>query len=130
VKPANIIVDAQGRVKLVDFGLAKALLSTTSALRAGTAGQTSAAGTAGYTPLEQWALAAEARSDVYALGATLHHLLTGREPEDGESVRARGYPVPDPLADVVDAALAGDLRTPAEMRRRLSAARRRMPLSG
>ncbi|HET6690702.1 MAG TPA: hypothetical protein VFG74_07550 [Miltoncostaeaceae bacterium] len=65
-----------------------------------------------------------------AVGAVLHHLLTGREPEDGESVRARGYPVPDPLADVVDAALAGDLRTPAEMRRRLSAARRRMPLSG
>jgi len=80
VKPANIIVDAQGRVKLVDFGLAKALLSTTSALRAGAVGQTSAAGTAGYTPVEQWALAAEVRSDVYALGATLHHLLTGRDP--------------------------------------------------
>jgi hypothetical protein len=63
-----------------------------------------------------------------AVGTVLHHLLTGREPEAGESVRARGYPVPDPLADVVDAALAGDLRTPAEMRRRLSAARRRMPL--
>jgi hypothetical protein len=62
-----------------------------------------------------------------AVGEVLHGLLTGREPEDGESVRARGYPVPDPLADVVDAALAGDLRTPAEMRRRLSAARRRMP---
>ena len=63
-----------------------------------------------------------------AIGAILHRLLTGREPEPGESVRARGYPVPDPLADVVDAALHGDLRGPAEMRRRLSAARRRMPL--
>jgi len=62
-----------------------------------------------------------------AVAVVLHHLLTGREVEDGESVRARGHPVPDPLADVVDAALAGDLRTPGEMRRRLSAARRRMP---
>lgn len=64
------------------------------------------------------------------IGVVLHHLLTGREPEAGESVRARGYPVADPLADVVDAALGGDLRSPAEMRRRLSAARRRMPPSG
>ena len=65
-----------------------------------------------------------------AVGDVLHQLLTGREAEAGESVRARGYPVPDPLADVVDDALAGDLRTPAEMRRRLSAARRRLPASG
>ena len=61
-----------------------------------------------------------------AVAELLHHLLTGREPEAGESVRARGYPVPDPLADVVDAALAGELRTPTEMRRRLAAARRRI----
>ena len=80
VKPANIIVDSQGRVKLVDFGLAKALPSTTAALTA--ARHTTAAGTAGYTPLEQWMLGAEPRSDVYALGATLHHLLTGRDPRD------------------------------------------------
>ena len=65
-----------------------------------------------------------------AVGEVLHQLLTGREPEAGESVRARGYPVPDPLADVVDAALAGDLQTPAGMRHRLSTARRRLPRSG
>src|SRR5439155_6313068 len=78
VKPANIIVDSQGRVKLVDFGLAKALPSTTAALAV--ARHTTAAGTAGYTPLEQWMLQAEPRSDIYALGATMHHLLTGRDP--------------------------------------------------
>ena len=82
VKPANLILDGQGRVKLVDFGLAKALPSTTSGLGSGVGGHTGAAGTAGYTPPEQWALRPEARSDVYALGATLHHLLTGRDPYD------------------------------------------------
>ena len=80
IKPANVIVDTQGRVKLVDFGLAKALPTTTGKLTA--ARHTTAAGTAGYTPLEQWMLLAEPRSDVYALGATMHHLLTGRDPRD------------------------------------------------
>ncbi|HMA33698.1 MAG TPA: serine/threonine-protein kinase [Chloroflexia bacterium] len=83
VKPANLIIDGQARVKLVDFGLAKALPSTTQRLAASLPGETGAAGTAGYTPLEQWALQAEARSDIYALGATLHHLLTGRDPRAG-----------------------------------------------
>ena len=82
VKPANLILDGQGRIKLVDFGLAKALPAAGSGLGLGTGGHTSAAGTAGYTPPEQWALRPEARSDVYALGATLHHLLTGRDPYD------------------------------------------------
>lgn len=80
VKPSNIILDTQGRVKLVDFGLAKALPSTSGSLTA--ARHTTAAGTAGYTPLEQWMLQAEPRSDVYALGATMHHLLTGQDPRD------------------------------------------------
>jgi serine/threonine-protein kinase len=80
VKPSNIILDTQGRVKLVDFGLAKALPSTSGDLTA--ARHTTAAGTAGYTPLEQWMLQAEPRSDVYALGATMHHLLSGQDPRD------------------------------------------------
>jgi serine/threonine protein kinase len=41
-----------------------------------------AAGTPGYTPLEQWQLQPTAKSDLYALGATMHHLLTGRDPRD------------------------------------------------
>ena len=81
IKPANIIVDPEDRVWLVDFGLARA--STGSGARVMLAGgKTVAAGTPGYTPLEQWQMQASTRSDVYALGATMHHLLTGHDPRD------------------------------------------------
>jgi len=81
IKPANIIVDPEDRVWLVDFGLARA--STSSGARVMLAGgKTVAAGTPGYTPLEQWQMQASNRSDVYALGATMHHLLTGQDPRD------------------------------------------------
>jgi serine/threonine protein kinase len=45
-------------------------------------GKTVAAGTPGYTPLEQWQMRTSAKSDVYALAATMHHLLTARDPRD------------------------------------------------
>ena len=81
IKPANIIVDPEDRVWLVDFGLARA--STSSGARVMLAGgKTVAAGTPGYTPLEQWQMQASPRSDVYALGATMHHLLTSQDPRD------------------------------------------------
>lgn len=75
IKPANILLDATRRVWLVDFGLSKAQPTT-----GGQAGRTTIAGTAGYTPLEQWMQKAVPVSDVYALGATLHHLITGLDP--------------------------------------------------
>ncbi len=59
-----------GRVVLIDFGLARAVSPA-----AGTA-----IGTGGYAPPEQYQGLADARSDEYALAATLHHLLTGRDP--------------------------------------------------
>ncbi len=81
IKPANIIVDPEERVWLVDFGLAKAAVSGGArVMMAG--GKTVAAGTPGYTPLEQWQMRPTPRSDVYALGATMHHLLTGQDPRD------------------------------------------------
>ncbi|MFC2029128.1 protein kinase [Chloroflexota bacterium] len=81
IKPANIIVDPENRVWLVDFGLARA--STSSGARVMMAsGKTVAAGTPGYTPLEQWQMQPSPKSDVYALGATMHHLLTGQDPRD------------------------------------------------
>jgi serine/threonine protein kinase len=81
IKPANIIVDPEDRVWLVDFGLAKAAVSAGARVMIA-GGKTVAAGTPGYTPLEQWQLRPSTRSDVYALGATMHHLLTARDPRD------------------------------------------------
>jgi serine/threonine protein kinase len=81
IKPANIIIDPEDRVWLVDFGLAKAAASDGArVMMAG--GKTVAAGTPGYTPLEQWRMQPTTKSDIYALGATMHHLLTARDPRD------------------------------------------------
>ncbi|HRU95727.1 MAG TPA: bifunctional serine/threonine-protein kinase/formylglycine-generating enzyme family protein, partial [Anaerolineae bacterium] len=75
IKPQNIIVAADGRAVLVDFGISKAYdpsLTTTRGARAVTPG---------YSPPEQYGMGkTDARSDVYALGATLYTLLTGQAP--------------------------------------------------
>jgi len=81
IKPANIIVDPEDRVWLVDFGLARAAVSSGARVMVA-GGKTVAAGTPGYTPLEQWQMQPGPKSDIYALGATMHHLLTGRDPRD------------------------------------------------
>jgi ATP/maltotriose-dependent transcriptional regulator MalT len=81
IKPDNILLDAAERIWLIDFGLAR----TTPAQAALIAVEnTQIAGTLGFTPPEQWRGAAEPRSDVYALGATLHMLLTNYQPGRSE----------------------------------------------
>ena len=81
IKPANIIIDPEGRIWLVDFGLARAVISSGARVMM-SGGKTVAAGTPGYTPLEQWQMQPTPKSDIYALGATMHHLLTGQDPRD------------------------------------------------
>lgn len=79
VKPANIRLTASGMVKLVDFGLVKLLTADEVA----TVTVVHAKGTASYTPLEQYGGETghtDTRSDIYGLGATLYHLLTGQAP--------------------------------------------------
>ena len=78
IKPANIIIGSKDkRAHLVDFGIARA-----DAARNVKRKQTSALGTPGYAPPEQYQGNADPRSDLYALGATLHHVLTNRDPRD------------------------------------------------
>ncbi|RRR71255.1 MAG: protein kinase [Candidatus Viridilinea halotolerans] len=72
MKPSNVMVADDDRIVLIDFGIARNLNRTD---RKGTM-----IGTEGYSPPEQYRGAAEAVGDVYALGATLHHLLTATDP--------------------------------------------------
>jgi len=71
LKPSNIMLDEQGRIRLVDFGIAKLFQSGTKGTMIGTEG---------YSPPEQYRGVAEPRGDVYALGATMHHLLSKQDP--------------------------------------------------
>ncbi|HWQ13877.1 MAG TPA: serine/threonine-protein kinase [Roseiflexaceae bacterium] len=72
MKPSNVMVTPDERIVLIDFGIARNL---TRADRKGTI-----IGTEGYSPPEQYRGVAEPQGDLYALGATLHHLLTGSDP--------------------------------------------------
>lgn len=78
IKPANIIIGSKDkRAHLVDFGIARADVAKNVKRK-----QTAALGTQGYAPPEQYQGNADPRSDLYALAATLHHLLTNRDPRD------------------------------------------------
>jgi serine/threonine protein kinase len=122
VKPDNLLIADDGGILVTDFGLAK------SFERAGLSGMT-ATGTVGGTPYfmprEQLVSFREARpaSDVWSMGATLYHLLTGqhaRRFEDGEDplgvilrggvvpIRERDPGLPAELCRVVDRAIADD----------------------
>jgi uncharacterized RDD family membrane protein YckC/predicted Ser/Thr protein kinase len=82
VKPSNLILATDGRVKVTDFGLAKSLRGDASATQAGTV-----IGTPTYMSPEQCRGAdVDARSDVYALGLTAWYVLAGRAPFAGDSV--------------------------------------------
>jgi serine/threonine protein kinase len=84
IKPANIIRDPEtDRVWLVDFGAARTCLEAPSPDQGGpTRDHESVYGTVGYAPPEQYQGESEPRSDVYALAATLYHLLTNDDPRD------------------------------------------------
>jgi len=87
VKPENVLVTPDGRVKVADFGLARAAAGSTV-----TASSSTLIGTAAYLAPEQVRDGtADARSDVYAAGVLLFELLTGVAPFTGESPVAVAY---------------------------------------
>lgn len=82
IKPDNILLTSKGIVKVADFGLAKVLDEDVSMTQSGTG-----LGTPLYMAPEQArsAKTVDQRSDIYALGATLYHMLTGALPYTGET---------------------------------------------
>ncbi len=108
VKPSNVMVDAAGSARLLDFGVA--------ACRAADAAQAppEVAGTPGYMSPESWDGKVDRRSDIYAFGVLLYRLLAGRMPLDtrtpGKAPRTELPSRPAPLPSVSDAIMALVLR--------------------
>ncbi len=74
LKPANIMIDGNtGRLMLIDFGIARSINKEEKGV--------TAVGTMGYAPPELFSGNVEPRSDIYSLGSTMFHLLTGADPQ-------------------------------------------------
>ncbi len=138
IKPANVMLTRNGTVKVMDFGIARAVSDTSSTMTATAA----VIGTAQYlSPEQARGEVVDTRSDIYSTGCLLYELLTGRPPFNGDSPVSVAYqhvrelPVPPSQVDslvtpemdaIVMKALAKDpanrYQTAVEMRADISAA--------
>ncbi|MEL6270881.1 MAG: serine/threonine-protein kinase [Chloroflexota bacterium] len=102
MKPSNIMIDSLGKVRLIDFGIAKTFVP----------GKQTMIGTEGYSAPEQYKGNASPLSDQYSLGATLHHILTRKDPRleppfsfHERPIRDFNADVPQWFAEIIDKAL-------------------------
>jgi serine/threonine protein kinase len=129
LKPSNVMLTPSGQVKLIDFGIARLFQPLSNATMIGTQG---------YAPPEQYRGKVEFRSDLYALGATMHHALSGRDPAleppfSFPPLRSLCPDVTPALCELVDQALKYDVvlrvADAAEFRQRLMAIKSGSPIT-
>ena len=113
LKPSNIMLDSNGKAVIIDFGLTKHFSDTGEPESSTTVGT----GTPGYAPIEQSNYKPElsdgfpATIDVYAVGATLFKMLSGKRPPNASDILNEGFPkkellnVPIDLVDIIELAM-------------------------
>ena len=104
LKPSNVMVQPDGHIKLIDFGIARRF-------QPGATQDTALLGSVGYSPPEQFGRhQTDTRSDIYALAATMHHLLTAHDPTSTpfkfKQVDRVALGVPTSLSRLIDRCLA------------------------
>lgn len=97
MKPANVMLKPEGNLKVIDFGIAREYKEQNTA-------DTTVLGTKGYASPEHYgARQTDARSDIFTLGMTLHHLLTGVDPRSPDYIYASVRQWNPQLSDGIEA---------------------------
>jgi outer membrane protein assembly factor BamB/predicted Ser/Thr protein kinase len=127
MKPSNVMIDSRGNVRLIDFGIAKTFVSGV---------KHTMIGTEGYSAPEQYKGDVTPLSDIYSLGATLHHVLSRKDPRleppfsfAERPLREINPKIPQALADIIERSLSFDVKNRfqscAEMKEALESLRAR-----